>query len=418
MVFVKRSVPMVLIAVLAVAALLFAAVPPAQAASAKPAKAVIASAKSPSASKITVKVKKVKRAKGYQYQLAVSKTFKKLAKAKTTTARSITFKKLKAGKTYYVRVRAYAKSGGKKLFGAWSKPRKVRVKAAFATGVDSSSAPAMGDSGTSASGSEAGSDSPANVIDDVNGDAGSSSEASDSASGEGADSAADADSGATADASAADSDADTASASGAASEGAAGGSTSEDASSTPAVTPTTKQVATVTVSGFGSFRIELYPDNAPVTVENFTALANSGFYDNTTFHRMVAGFVLQGGDPTGTGLGGSADAIVGEFPLNDVENPLSLQFGRGVVAMARTATDYDSATSQFFVTLDSNESTVESLNGSYAAFGVVSEEDMAVVDAIASSCASLVDETGVIANYYLQPVIESIRVNKVTVYAG
>ena len=129
-----------------------------------------------------------------------------------------------------------------------------------------------------------------------------------------------------------------------------------------------------TMENGGSFIIELYPQYAPETVENFRNLVATGFYDGLTFHRVVEGFMAQGGDPEGTGYGGSEKTIKGEFRLNDfIGNTLS--HTRGVVSMAR-ATDYDSASSQFFICYDD----ASFLDGQYAAFGKVIE-GMEVVDA-------------------------------------
>lgn len=123
----------------------------------------------------------------------------------------------------------------------------------------------------------------------------------------------------------------------------------------------------------GSFIIELYPQYAPETVENFKNLVATGFYDGLTFHRVVEGFMAQGGDPEGTGFGGSEKTIKGEFRLNDfIGNTLS--HTRGVVSMARSQ-DYDSASSQFFICYDD----ASFLDGQYAAFGKVIE-GMEVVD--------------------------------------
>lgn len=128
----------------------------------------------------------------------------------------------------------------------------------------------------------------------------------------------------------------------------------------------------------GVIVMELYPEAAPITVENFLSLAGSGFYDGLIFHRVVPGFVIQGGDPQGNGYGGSEKTIKGEFSANGVDNNLSHQ--RGVVSMARERENMDSASSQFFICLADVSS---SLDGSYAAFGrVVSGMD--VVDKIAS----------------------------------
>ena len=126
-----------------------------------------------------------------------------------------------------------------------------------------------------------------------------------------------------------------------------------------------------TASG-NSFIITLYPDVAPITCENFENLVSQGFYNGLTFHRVIEGFMAQGGDPQGTGMGGSDQTIKGEFSVNGVENTLSHQ--RGVVSMARSM-DYDSASSQFFICY----ADCSSLDGSYAAFGEVTE-GMEVVD--------------------------------------
>ncbi len=126
-----------------------------------------------------------------------------------------------------------------------------------------------------------------------------------------------------------------------------------------------------------SMQLELYPKIAPITVQNFVDLATSGFYDGLIFHRIVSGFVVQGGDPNGDGTGGSNTTIKGEFSENGVENTLS--HTKGVISMARQSsltsssaaneedTKMDSATSQFFIVLDN--SAKASLDGKYAAFG-------------------------------------------------
>lgn len=111
--------------------------------------------------------------------------------------------------------------------------------------------------------------------------------------------------------------------------------------------------------------IELYPEIAPITVENFQKLVSEHFYDNLTFHRVIANFMIQTGDPTATGAGGSDKKIQGEFSLNGIEN--TLKHEKGIVSMARSS-DYDSASSQFFICVSDN---LEYLDGSYAAFGRV-----------------------------------------------
>ena len=136
---------------------------------------------------------------------------------------------------------------------------------------------------------------------------------------------------------------------------------------------------TITMENGDEIHLELYPDVAPNTVANFVQLAQDGFYDGTIFHRVIAGFMIQGGDPTGTGMGGPGFSIKGEFSANGFANNLS--HTRGVISMAR-AQDYNSAGSQFFIM----HADAPSLDGQYAAFGrVTDEESLAVVDAIATT---------------------------------
>ncbi len=123
-----------------------------------------------------------------------------------------------------------------------------------------------------------------------------------------------------------------------------------------------------------SFIITLYPKIAPITCDNFKELVSSGFYDGLTFHRVIDGFMAQGGDPQGTGAGGSEKKIKGEFSANGVTNNLS--HTRGVVSMARANYSMDSASSQFFICYSDADTF---LDGSYAAFGKVTE-GMEVVD--------------------------------------
>lgn len=138
--------------------------------------------------------------------------------------------------------------------------------------------------------------------------------------------------------------------------------------------------AEIVFKSYGTVKLDLYPDVAPVTVQNFVDLANSGFYDGLTIHRVVPGFVIQGGDPRGDGFGlPDQTKIKGEFASNGVANEIS--HVRGVISMARSSNSYDSATSQFFIMLD-DKTQVGYLNGNYAAFGYVTE-GMDVVDKIA-----------------------------------
>ena len=142
--------------------------------------------------------------------------------------------------------------------------------------------------------------------------------------------------------------------------------------------------------------LELYPEKAPITVENFEKLASSGFYDGLIFHRVIKGFMIQGGDPTGTGRGGPGYSIKGEFSSNGFNN--NLKHTRGVLSMAR-AQNPNSAGSQFFIM----HADAPHLDGAYAAFGkLVSGED--VLDEIAS-CQT---------DYYDRP-IEECRIKNVTV---
>ena len=146
--------------------------------------------------------------------------------------------------------------------------------------------------------------------------------------------------------------------------------------------------------------MELDADEAPVTVTNFAKLAQEGFYDGLTFHRIIDGFMIQGGDPNGDGTGGSDENIKGEFSSNGVENNIS--HTRGTISMAR-ATDPDSGSSQFFIV--QADSTY--LDGDYAGFGHVTD-GMDVVDKI-SQDAKPTDNNGSIAKDQ-QPVIESIKI--------
>lgn len=125
-------------------------------------------------------------------------------------------------------------------------------------------------------------------------------------------------------------------------------------------------IVTMEVAEFGTMKFELYPETAPESVNNFISLANSGFYDGLAFHRLVPTFMIQGGDPEGTGMGGPGYGIKGEFQSNGVDNMVSHQ--RGALAMARSG-EPDSAGSQFYVCFDE----CEPLNGEYAVFGQMIE---------------------------------------------
>lgn len=133
--------------------------------------------------------------------------------------------------------------------------------------------------------------------------------------------------------------------------------------------------AIITIKNFGVIKVELNEKEAPITVDNFVKLAKQGFYNGLTFHRVIKGFMIQGGDPVGNGTGGPGYCIKGEFKANGVNNTISHK--RGVISMAR-AMDFDSAGSQFFIMHKDGEF----LDGQYAAFGET-VEGIEVVDAVA-----------------------------------
>ncbi|MBR0139130.1 MAG: peptidylprolyl isomerase [Firmicutes bacterium] len=159
--------------------------------------------------------------------------------------------------------------------------------------------------------------------------------------------------------------------------------------------------AKIDVKDYGGITVKLDHDTAPITVENFVSLAEKGFYDGLTFHRIMENFMIQGGDPDGNGTGGSGANIKGEFSSNGVENKNS--HTRGAISMARNPYDMDSASSQFFIV--QKDSTY--LDGDYACFGYVTE-GMEVVDAIAKD-AKPTDNNGTIPKEE-QPVINSITI--------
>ena len=143
-------------------------------------------------------------------------------------------------------------------------------------------------------------------------------------------------------------------------------------------------IITIEMQDGGVIKAELYPEIAPNTVNNFLSLVKKGFYNGVIFHRVISGFMIQGGDPTGTGTGGPGYHIKGEFLQNGVNNPLSHK--RGVLSMAR-AMNPDSAGSQFFIMHEDGDF----LDGQYAAFGMVTE-GMEVVDAIAATPTNYADK--------------------------
>lgn len=163
---------------------------------------------------------------------------------------------------------------------------------------------------------------------------------------------------------------------------------------------TGKHHAEIVVKDYGTIKVELDADQAPITVENFIELANSGFYNGLTFHRIIEGFMIQGGDPNGDGTGGSNHTIRGEFKENGVNNTLS--HTRGAISMARSNA-MNSASSQFFIV----QEDATYLDGKYAVFGYVTE-GMDVVDAIAQTIKTD-DENGLVDKQN-QPIIEKITI--------
>ena len=159
-----------------------------------------------------------------------------------------------------------------------------------------------------------------------------------------------------------------------------------------------KHHAQIVIKNYGTISLELDADMAPITVENFANLVNDGFYDGLTFHRIISGFMIQGGDPEGNGLGGSDKEIKGEFSANGVKNTIS--HTRGVISMAR-AQSYNSASSQFFIMHED----APYLDGSYAAFGHVTE-GIEIVDKICED-TKVEDSNGTVLKEN-QPVIEKI----------
>ena len=182
-----------------------------------------------------------------------------------------------------------------------------------------------------------------------------------------------------------------------------GGSGSGSASGTytpPALDGNLTYFADIDIEGYGVITIQLDQAAAPVTCANFVELAESGFYDGLTFHRIIAGFMMQGGDPDGNGYGGSENKIVGEFKKNGYEN--NLAHVRGTVSMARSNAK-NSASCQFFICHED----APHLDGSYAAFGTVIE-GMDVVDAVCAA-AQPTDSNGSIAKD-AQPVMTSVTI--------
>lgn len=163
--------------------------------------------------------------------------------------------------------------------------------------------------------------------------------------------------------------------------------------------------ATIKIKDYGTLHVELYGEEAPITVENFVALANKGFYDDLTFHRIMDGFMAQGGCPYGTGTGDSGKDIKGEFIANGVQN--DVKHVRGTISMAR-GNSPDSGSSQFFIVHKTSENNTKSLDGNYAAFGMVTDGmeiiDKMIADTVAKGYTESVSKAD-------QPIIESIEIH-------
>ncbi len=188
--------------------------------------------------------------------------------------------------------------------------------------------------------------------------------------------------------------------SGGSGSGGAGGNSASGTYTPPALDESLTYFADIDIEGYGVITVQLDQATAPVTCANFVELAESGFYDGLTFHRIMAGFMMQGGDPEGNGYGGSENEIIGEFKSNGHENNLS--HVRGVISMARAAAP-NSASSQFFIC----HADSEFLDGDYAAFGFVTE-GMEVVDAVCEA-AQPTDRNGTIPPE-AQPVMNSVKI--------
>ena len=168
-----------------------------------------------------------------------------------------------------------------------------------------------------------------------------------------------------------------------------------------------KPIVTIEMEDGGIIKLELYPNKAPETVNNFINLVQNGFYNGLIFHRTIPGFMAQGGDPEGTGMGGPGYKIKGEFKENGIENNISHL--RGIISMARSM-ELDSAGSQFFIVTDDSEF----LDGKYAAFGKVTD-GMSIVDKICEK-TKVEDDDGTVLKEN-QPIISKITViNKKNIF--
>lgn len=175
------------------------------------------------------------------------------------------------------------------------------------------------------------------------------------------------------------------------------------AAATCAAAEEDRPIVKIGIENAGDIYVELRPDAAPATVANFLALTDSGFYNGLTFHRIIAGFMMQGGDPLGNGTGGSPDRITGEFADNGFENPIS--HTRGVISMARSS-DMNSASSQFFIV----HADSPHLDGKYAAFGTVLA-GMETVDRVCQS-VRVADRNGTVLPSYQPRIISVARATR------
>ncbi len=204
-----------------------------------------------------------------------------------------------------------------------------------------------------------------------------------------------------------DADADTSTGQGEATEDTADSDTSSENEESPeeesaeeaTVTASQTHIIAIEIEDHGTITVALDADHAPITVENFINLVEDGFYDGLTFHRIIDGFMMQGGDPLGDGTGGSDEKITGEFSSNGIDNPLS--HTRGAISMARSQ-DMDSASSQFFIV---HEDSLY-LDGEYAVFGYVTD-GMDIVDEICENTP--VEDGNGSVDATNQPVITSIK---------
>lgn len=181
---------------------------------------------------------------------------------------------------------------------------------------------------------------------------------------------------------------------------ACGGSDDESSKATTIDASSGMHHAEIEIEDYGTISVELNADVAPITVKNFVDLSNDGFYDGLTFHRIISGFMMQGGDPLGNGTGGSENTIKGEFSNNGIMNDLS--HTRGAISMARSS-EYNSASSQFFIV--HQDSTF--LDGDYAVFGYVTD-GMDIVDEICTN-TPVTDSNGTVQPEN-QPVIKTIKI--------